>query len=89
MLIMAGSFGLRQAQVISSGSLLAGIAAVVLVLLGGSTWANDGIWAPDGAYSRVIWPIIALTWIAIVSGFPYTRTASTERAARSASISVA
>ena len=51
---------------------------MVLVLLGGTTWANDGVWAPDGAYSRVIWPILALVWIAIVSGFLYVQSASTE-----------
>ena len=89
MLIMAGTFGLRQAGDIPSRAFLAGVTALLLVLLGGSTWANDGVWAPDGAYSRVIWPIVALAWIAIASGFLYTRTASTQRAARPASISVA
>jgi hypothetical protein len=89
MLIMAGTFGLRQAGDIPSRAFLAGVTALLLVLLGGSTWANDGMWAPDGAYSQVIWPIVALAWIAIASGFLYTRTASTERAARPASISVA
>jgi len=27
------------------------VAAVVLVLLGRTTWLSDGFWAPDGAYS--------------------------------------
>ncbi|TMB50118.1 MAG: hypothetical protein E6J50_06455 [Chloroflexi bacterium] len=76
MLVMAGTFGLRQARVISSGAFSAGVAAVVLVLLGGTTWANDGFWAPDGAYSRVIWPIVALVWIATASGVLYTRSPS-------------
>jgi len=89
MLVMAGTFGLRQAQMISSRSFLAGVAAVVLVLMGGTTWANDGIWAPDGAYSRVIWPIIALAWIAIVSGFLYAQIPSTARASQPAAIPVA
>ena len=89
MLVMAGTFGLRQAREISTGAFSAGIAAVVLVLLGGTTWANDGVWAPDGAYSRVIWPILALVWIAIVSGFLYVQSASTERAPQPASVSLA
>ena len=77
MLIMAGTFGLRQGGTISSAAFSAGVAAVVLVLLGGTTWAGDGFWAPDGAYSRFISPIVALAWIAVVSGFLYMRSPST------------
>jgi hypothetical protein len=89
MLVMAGTFGLRQARMISSGSFLAGVAAVVLVPLGGTTWASDGLWAPDGAYSRVIWPIIVLVWIAIVSAFLSAQNPSTARAPGPAAMSVA
>jgi hypothetical protein len=53
MLIMAGSFGLWRAGIISKAAFGAGVAAVVLVLLGGTTWARDGFWAPDGAYAVV------------------------------------
>ena len=77
MLVMAGSFGLRQAGAISSAAFSAGVAAVVLVLLGGTTWAGDGFWAPDGAYSRFISPIVALAWVAVVSGFLYARSPAT------------
>lgn len=77
MLVMAGSFGLRQAGIISSASFLVGVAAVVLVLLGGTTWAGDGFWAPDGAYSRFISTIVGLAWIAVVSGLLYMRSPST------------
>jgi hypothetical protein len=77
MLVMAGSFGLRQAGAISSAWFSAGVAAVVLVLLGGTTWAGDGFWAPDGVYSRIITPIVALAWIAVVSGFLYARSPAT------------
>ncbi len=71
MLVMAGSFGLRQAGIISRASFGAGVAAVVLLLLGAMTWAGDGIWAPDGAYTRFISPIIVLAWVGVVSGFLY------------------
>jgi hypothetical protein len=77
MLIMAGTFGLWRAGIISNSLFSAGVAAVVLVLLGGTTWASDGIWAPDGAYSRFISPIIGLAWIAVVSGLLYMRSPST------------
>src|SRR5262249_11512416 len=50
MLIMAGTFGLWRAGLISNALFTAGIAALVLVLLGGTTWMSDGFWAPDGAY---------------------------------------
>jgi hypothetical protein len=81
MLIMAGSFGLWRAGIISSALFSVGVAAVVLVLLGGTTWASNGFWAPDGAYSRFISPIIGLAWVAIISGLLVMRAPSTARAA--------
>ena len=68
MLIMAGTFGLWRAGTISNALFGAGVAAVVLTLLGGTTWAASGIWAPDGAYSRFISPIIGIVWIVVISG---------------------
>ena len=68
MLIMAGSFGLWRAEIISSAMFSAGVAAVILVLLGGTTWASDGFWAPDGAYSRFVVPIVGVVWVVAVSG---------------------
>jgi hypothetical protein len=67
MLIMAGTFGLWRARLISNAIFAAGVAAVVLVLLGGTTWLSGGFWAPDGAYSRLISPIIGLVWVVVVS----------------------
>ena len=68
MLIMGGTFGLWRAGMISNALFGAGVAALVLVLLGGSTWATDGFWAPDGTYSRFISPIIGIAWIVVISG---------------------
>ncbi len=68
MLIMAGSFGLWRAEIISKSMFSAGVAAVILVLLGGTTWASDGFWAPDGAYSRFVVPIVGVVWVVAVSG---------------------
>jgi hypothetical protein len=45
-----------------------GVAAVVLALLGGTTWASDGFWAPDGAYSLIA-ALVVFLWIAALSGF--------------------
>jgi hypothetical protein len=69
MLVMSGSFGLWRAKMISNQVFSVGVAAVILVLLGGTTWASDGFWAPDGAYNRWITTIIGLIWIVAVSGF--------------------
>jgi magnesium-transporting ATPase (P-type) len=79
MLIMAGTFGLRRAGILSDALWLAGVLATVLVLLGGTTWATDGFWAPDGAYSRFIEPIVALAWVVVVSWLLYARGPSTPR----------
>ena len=67
MLIMAGTFGLWRAKLISDALFGAGVAAVVLVLVGGTTCASDGIWAPSGDYSRFVSPIIGLVWIVVFS----------------------
>ncbi len=77
MLIMAGTFGLWRAGLISNAFFAAGVAAVVLVLLGGTTWLRGGFWAPDGAYSRFVSPIIGLVWVLIVSRVLLTRSPAT------------
>jgi hypothetical protein len=77
MLIMAGAFGLWRARLISNALFAAGVAAVVLVLLGGTTWLSGGFWAPDGAYSRFVSPIIGLVWIVVVSRILLTRSPAT------------
>ena len=77
MLIMAGTFGLWRAGLISKALFAAGVAAVVLVLLGGTTWLSDGFWAPDGAYSRLVSPFIGLVWIAVVSRVLLARVPAT------------
>lgn len=73
MLIMSGTFGLWRAGRISNALFAAGVAAVVLVLLGGTTWMSGGFWAPDGIYSRVISPVIGLVWVLAVSRILLTR----------------
>jgi hypothetical protein len=74
MLIMASAFGLWRAGLISNALFAAGVAALVLVLLGGTTWLSGGFWAPDGAYSRFVSPIIGLVWVLVVSRVLLTRS---------------
>jgi hypothetical protein len=77
MLIMAGSLGLWRAGLISNALFAAGVCAIVLVLLGGTTWLSGGLWAPDGAYSRFVSPIIGLVWIVVASRVLLTRAPAT------------
>lgn len=80
MLIMAGSFGLWRARLISNALFAAGVAAVVLGVAGGTTWLSGGFWAPDGAYSRFVWPIIGLLWVLVVSRILLTKSPATRAA---------
>ncbi len=76
MLIMAGSFGFWRAGLISNAIFAVCVGAVVLVLLGGTTWLRAGIWAPDGLYSCVISPVIGLVWVVLASAFLTRRPAA-------------
>jgi hypothetical protein len=80
MLIMAGAFGLWRAGLISNALFAAGVVAVVLGVLGGTTWLSGGFWAPDGAYSRFVSPIIGLVWVLMVSRVLLTRSPATRAA---------
>ncbi len=77
MLIMAAAFGLWRARLISNALFAAGVTAVVLVLLGGTTWLSGGFWAPDGLYSRFFSPTIGLVWGMVVSGVLLIRSPAT------------
>ncbi len=78
MLVMASAFGLWRARLISNTLFAAGVAAVVLGLLGGTTWLSGGLWAPDGVYSRFVWPGIGVVWGMVVSGVLVTRSPATK-----------
>jgi hypothetical protein len=77
MLIMSGAFGLWRAGLISNALFTAGVAAVVLGVLGGTTWLSGGVWAPDGAYSRFVSPTLLLVWVLVVSRVLLTRSPDT------------
>jgi hypothetical protein len=80
MLIMAFTFGLWRSGQITNAVFTAGVAALILVLLGGTTWVSGGVWAPDGLYSRLVSPLICLVWIVVVSRVVLTRSPATRAA---------
>ena len=80
MLIMSAAFGLWRAGQISNALFAAGVAAVVLVLLGGTTWLSGGLWSPDGVFSRFVSPAIGVVWGLVVSGVLLRRSPATRAA---------
>ena len=80
MLAMSAAFGLWRARLISNGLFAVGVAVVVLVLLGGTTWLSGGFWAPDGVYSRFVSPLICVLWVMVVSRVLLTRSPTTHAA---------
>jgi hypothetical protein len=80
MLIMSSAFGLWRAGVISNALFAAGVAVVVLALLGGTTWMSGGVWTPDGSFSRFVSPLIGLVWVVVVSRVLLTRSPATRGA---------
>jgi hypothetical protein len=79
MVLMSGTFGLWRAGIISNTVFWAIFPGWVLVVLGGTTWASGGFWAPDGAYLQYVTPIIFAVLITFFSGL-LTASVATERA---------
>jgi hypothetical protein len=79
MLIMAGSFGFWRAGMISNAVFAACVAAIVLTLLGGTTWFSAGAWAPDGPYSRFVSPAIGILWVLFATRILLSRSPGTGR----------
>jgi hypothetical protein len=73
MLIMSGVFGLWRAGLISNALFTAGVGVVVLGVFGGTTWIRGGVWALDGAYSRLVMPLLLLLWVVVVCRVLLTR----------------
>jgi hypothetical protein len=85
MVLMAGTFGLWRAEIISNTVYWSIFPAWVLVVTGSTTWASSGFWAPDGAYLKFITPIIFAVIVTFFSGL-LTRSVSTARAPERAAV---
>jgi hypothetical protein len=88
MLVMATAFGTWRAGIITSSMFNVGVAAVVLTLLGGTTWASNGFWAPDGTYTKIIAPIIGLAWLGYISVVLTSRVPYSQAEAQSVEVDV-
>ena len=80
MLIMSGSFGLWRAGILSTRGFALGVTAMALVLLRATTWAGDGFWAPDGAYSAYVATIVMALWVIGISRVLLARRPATASA---------
>jgi NAD(P)-dependent dehydrogenase (short-subunit alcohol dehydrogenase family) len=49
------------------GLFAVGFAFVAFGILGGTTWASGGFWAPDGAYARFVWALLGIVWVVVVT----------------------
>lgn len=78
MLVMAPSFGFWRAGYISNTQFALAVGLVILGVLGGTTWISGTFWAPDGAYSAVVLPVLGLVWVVainrVLNRVPSTRT---------------
>jgi hypothetical protein len=88
MLIMSGSFGLWRVGILSNRGFALGVTAMVVVLLRATTWASDGFWAPDGAYSSYVATGVMALWLLGISRVLLARRPATTRAVERAAVPV-
>jgi hypothetical protein len=63
---------------------LASLAGAVVFAANTTTWARDGFWAPDGAYSAIIASLVFIVWAAGASALLLQRVMSMEEKRRMA-----
>jgi hypothetical protein len=66
MFIMATSFGLWRAQLLSNRGFAACVVFVALCLVAGTTWASNGFWAPNGGFSMAVASLM-LVWVLLIT----------------------
>ena len=85
-LALATAVGAWRAGIFPQWLAYASIAGAIVLALGGTTWATDGFWAPDGAFS-LITVIVFLLW-AIVTSWIFMQRVATAEAPRPATAAV-
>lgn len=66
-LVLAAGVGLMRGRLLPVWFGWASTVAALALVAGGTTWARDGFWAPDGAYNAYITPIIFVAWVVVLS----------------------
>jgi MFS family permease len=82
-MIFVSAIGLLRARVVPGWFAWFAFPASVIVLLGGTTWAREGFWAPDGLYGLIA-VLFGLAWMFLLSGLLLGLAPSRERAPGSA-----
>jgi uncharacterized protein DUF4386 len=59
-----------------------GLLATIVFLAGGTTWSDDGFWAPDGVYQSYVTVIVFLAWVFMTSAVLATRLPAEARTPR-------
>jgi hypothetical protein len=66
-LIFAAGIGFMRSRLLPVWFGWASAGAALALVAGGTTWARNGFWAPDGAYNAYITPIIFVVWVVVLS----------------------
>ena len=66
--------------ILSNRGFALGVTAMVVVLLRATTWASDGFWAPDGAYSSYVATGVMALWVLGISRVLLARRPATTSA---------
>lgn len=71
-LVGAASFASLRARLFPSGVCWAGLAAAVVVLVGGATWSRTGYWSPSHGYGYAAL-FVFLSWVVVTSALLFWR----------------
>jgi len=66
-LVFAAGIGAWRSRLLAGWFGWASAAVSVMILASGTTWAQDGFWAPDGFYNAYVTPIIFVAWTIVAS----------------------
>jgi hypothetical protein len=66
-LVFATGIGALRSRLLPEWFGWASAVGALAILVSGTTFAQDGFWAPDGAYNAYITPIIFIVWVVVLS----------------------